>query len=325
MPDEQLFGRDYLQFAADLFALGCVLFEMVTGQRYKRQDAGTLPSQLRPETPRWLDKAVAKALHKDAAQRWQSASEFAAALKSPPAQSPEETKAREWLFPALELTFAIISLAIALISFLKPGLWPVQMTGALIEFVGFVAAAIAIAIPVRRGLLVTMHARRVRPPVKKSADLPATYGSLFQVLALVTQVLALVTISGFIVIVLFLGCLGYLAFLSSTPPIMPAGAVAAVSPTATTPVAMATLAATPVPAVVPELPTPTPTPIVTPEPLAPNTDCDAHARTAGSYADPDADAHADVVACGDAYIGRATGAANPYADAGGGPASCGRA
>ena len=82
MSPEQELTRGYLRVPSDIFALGCVLFEMLTGGPYKRQRPGTLPSQLRPEVPLWLDEAVAKALHEDQLKRWESASEFKAVLET---------------------------------------------------------------------------------------------------------------------------------------------------------------------------------------------------------------------------------------------------
>jgi serine/threonine-protein kinase len=79
-PPEQEAGAGYLTAAADLFALGCVLFEMLTGRAYKRQRPGTRAIQLRPDAPTWLDDVVAKALAADPWSRWQSATEMSDAF-----------------------------------------------------------------------------------------------------------------------------------------------------------------------------------------------------------------------------------------------------
>ncbi len=82
MAPEQERTTGYLSPAADLFALGCVLWEMLTGQRYKRSKPGTPASQLRADVPVWLDQVVMKALAEDAWERWQGAGEMAGALRA---------------------------------------------------------------------------------------------------------------------------------------------------------------------------------------------------------------------------------------------------
>ena len=81
MAPEQERGMGVLQPSADIFALGCVLFEMLTGKPYKRHRPGIKTSELRAEVLSWLDEAVARALDEDQWQRWQSANEFKATLK----------------------------------------------------------------------------------------------------------------------------------------------------------------------------------------------------------------------------------------------------
>lgn len=82
MAPEQARSAEPLTPAADLFGLGCALFEMLTGQRYKRVRPGTAAASLRAEVPEWLDGVVAKALAEDPWERWKSAGEMARALEA---------------------------------------------------------------------------------------------------------------------------------------------------------------------------------------------------------------------------------------------------
>jgi Tol biopolymer transport system component/serine/threonine protein kinase len=87
---------------ADLFALGAMLFEMVTGARAFRGDTlvDTLHavvsqdpppvSSLRPEAPRWLDRVVARCLAKEPSRRFASARDLAFALETPLADDDDE-------------------------------------------------------------------------------------------------------------------------------------------------------------------------------------------------------------------------------------------
>jgi YVTN family beta-propeller protein len=85
---------------ADLYALGCVLFQCITGELpfARGNDAAALyahleeqtprPSELRPELPTALDDVVAKALAKAAADRWQSGAELRAAAQAAMTRAP---------------------------------------------------------------------------------------------------------------------------------------------------------------------------------------------------------------------------------------------
>lgn len=65
MSPEQRETTDYLTPASDSYAMGCVLFEALTGRLYRSQRPGTRPRTLPAEVPAWLDAAVMCCLEKD--------------------------------------------------------------------------------------------------------------------------------------------------------------------------------------------------------------------------------------------------------------------
>jgi eukaryotic-like serine/threonine-protein kinase len=69
MSPEQENARSYLAPASDIYALGLVLFEALTGRVYRSQPPGTHARDLRSEIPTWLDKLLDRMLAKDPAQR----------------------------------------------------------------------------------------------------------------------------------------------------------------------------------------------------------------------------------------------------------------
>jgi eukaryotic-like serine/threonine-protein kinase len=93
MSPEQVEGRE-LDGRSDIFSLGAVLFEMVTGQRafegksqlsvasaILEKDPAPV-STIKPLTPRNLDHVIRRSLAKDPDDRWQSARDLALELKS---------------------------------------------------------------------------------------------------------------------------------------------------------------------------------------------------------------------------------------------------
>jgi len=91
MSPEQCQG-DVLDGRSDLYALGCILWELVVGEPlFDGGDAvdilsrqitvlPTAPSSHRPELPQWFDELVLKCLAKDREKRWSSARALGAAL-----------------------------------------------------------------------------------------------------------------------------------------------------------------------------------------------------------------------------------------------------
>src|SRR5712664_477956 len=92
MSPEQIEGKE-LDGRSDLFSLGAVLYEMVTGQRAfqgKRQlsvasaileKEPTPISTVKPLTPPALDRAIRRSLAKEVDKRWQSAADLAGELQ----------------------------------------------------------------------------------------------------------------------------------------------------------------------------------------------------------------------------------------------------
>jgi serine/threonine protein kinase len=116
---------------SDIYSLGAVLYEMVTGRKVFAGDSSFIvmqsqvetepvpPAQINPAIPASLNSAILTALAKDPAQRFANADAFRRALEAPlppktlalatPAQKPRRPL---WLMPALQfaLTCAVILL-----------------------------------------------------------------------------------------------------------------------------------------------------------------------------------------------------------------------
>ena len=95
MSPEQVRSEEDVDVRTDIYSLGCVLYEMVTGRRpfeSKSQfevmlahvnQAPAPPSSLVQGLPAEVEALILKALAKDPAHRYQSAEQFRAALESP--------------------------------------------------------------------------------------------------------------------------------------------------------------------------------------------------------------------------------------------------
>ena len=134
MAPEQLEGHE-ADARTDLFALGAVLYEMVTGKPAFDGETQTSliaailtsdpqpVSQLQPLTPPALERLIAKCLQKDPDERWQSAHDVAAELKwiagsgwqaAAPALEARRTSRRErmaWVAALVAVTAVAVWLA----------------------------------------------------------------------------------------------------------------------------------------------------------------------------------------------------------------------
>jgi serine/threonine protein kinase/predicted MPP superfamily phosphohydrolase len=104
MAPEQEQTTTLLTPAADLYALGCVLYEMLTGKQYRRLTPGTRAAKIRPDVPEWLDEVLAKALSENTWDRYQSAEEMAEALEPPISWLPGHVLDDKYQVAALIIT-----------------------------------------------------------------------------------------------------------------------------------------------------------------------------------------------------------------------------
>ena len=124
MSPEQAGGKE-VDYRTDIFALGCVLYEVVTGRRAFRGDSSvdTLHKiiysepeslgKLVPGAPAELQRIVSKALAKDPDERYQSAKDLTLDLK---ALQREVTSPRTSIVRPRRLSVALIAIAILVVA-----------------------------------------------------------------------------------------------------------------------------------------------------------------------------------------------------------------
>jgi basic membrane protein A len=93
MSPEQRVTNDHLTPASDSYALGCVLFEMLTGRLLRSAKPGTRASSLRPDVPPWLDDLLGRMVDRDSEKRPWDGGEVAGLLREGTlAQAAEEAR-----------------------------------------------------------------------------------------------------------------------------------------------------------------------------------------------------------------------------------------
>lgn len=126
MSPEQMIGSPDVDGRTDIFSLGCVTYEMLSGRRAfdgttlrqimeQQLQGNPVPlATLRSDLPRGLAEAVERAMHKDPGQRQQSAREFGDALGSGAFPSIETRPVRRpkrtglWLLVAAASAVAVL-------------------------------------------------------------------------------------------------------------------------------------------------------------------------------------------------------------------------
>ncbi len=108
MSPEQLDSRAYLTPASDVYALGLIAFEMLTGRAYKNVRPGTRTSSLRPEVPSALDDLVAQMLDKQPDARPFDGAEVAERLRVT-GIAPRWNKDEGWQREKLAATVSTVS------------------------------------------------------------------------------------------------------------------------------------------------------------------------------------------------------------------------
>jgi serine/threonine protein kinase len=137
MSPEQALGDRTLDVRSDVYSIGCVLYEMIAGIPpfvgptaqviISRRFAAPPPplSEVREGVADWIESAVARALMRAPADRWESAAEFSAALSAGPTGARVVAKADERSRKRKSRRIAAIGLAAVLTIAIVAGAWRV--------------------------------------------------------------------------------------------------------------------------------------------------------------------------------------------------------
>jgi len=122
MAPEQLTGA--ADHRSDIYALGAVVFEMLTGAR--AFTSGATPAALRPDTLPGLDRLIRKCLEKDPDRRWQSAADLADELRWIQLAPPAAARARSsgWMVAAAAMLAVLAIGGVAIPRFAAPEVVP---------------------------------------------------------------------------------------------------------------------------------------------------------------------------------------------------------
>jgi len=105
MSPEQIRGGHKLKPSSDVYSLGAILFEALTGYNYGKLKPGILVSELRSEVPKWLDELILQMLSKTADKRPYDGAVVAALLRADLDRltgGPKEVAHAEGEFKSLE-------------------------------------------------------------------------------------------------------------------------------------------------------------------------------------------------------------------------------
>ncbi len=125
MSPEQATGEGVVDGRADLYALGCVFYEMLAGrpvfegataEALARQHLFDTPRRLRSlrrDVPPTLEEVIHRALAKLPSERWRTGAEIAAALDSGTVPVLQATRRRQWIGAAAVAVAVAIGAAVA--------------------------------------------------------------------------------------------------------------------------------------------------------------------------------------------------------------------